>query len=897
MAAAYPEDNKDPEFKKMDPALKTHYLRCEKSITDDIRYYYVSENVYKNVSRHFEDTIIKVWFDEVPVNRLVEELCRLIRNDESIDPAKQADLLLFADNTDPIEFLSRTFIFAMLQENHTKETGGKAPRAEDTLAKIETIVSQATKERVAQGNYADAYDLQNLIDRKDLLRLIDVKLAETSLPVYLHAVGGLGKSEVALAFCNSDYASSYSYIFWVTASSGDIRSDIMQRQEFNFRRDQDCGIDEDFIRFTALSKELKGRILLVIDNVESLEQIRQIEKRDSVAKLRWNVLVTTRAIKDDLNFRNRVLLLEELEAEYCEELFYRHYEADEETISANQKTLRGLFVLLNHHTLLIKLMAKIGERAGYTIEQLNGFVREHGLFHQRLQIPVDIDGSEDRDKMDDVIASLFEVSHLSEDEKRILSCMSILPNRAIPENVLHNWLDRENEDNIAKSVIHALFENGWLMRQKDAKTKESAFWCHKIIQSAIKARIPHASEDIKALICNLTNFFEYKRDGRDYLPLRPYLDCIESVIENYPNDSKEMFSLILHYVKWLNLLSEHAKRAAELAQWLYENYEHIFTSDTETTGWKRGKLDVCNVYAVSITEYSERKGKYQFVYGVRQANFEFAQSFLPETDYLYIDTYRFLAASMKSNNMIAQSCHVLSKLKEQISRIIEQPEFQQDAEWRQLFLLTLGSLGLSYSRLFDQETDVIKRREALGVALEARATRLRIALDFYPKNSYRLRIPHNDLGMTYLYLFDLDAEQGSLEHAEEHLLKSYEIRVNCVGENSLSVALALANLSRFLFRKKEYEKSLELAYKSLALREKLGSTKKSRTMMLLHRHIANVYLQMHKSMKEESLLHKGAASIERAVDLCDFLYGDNTSQSEYVETMVIRDEYEHLGVL
>jgi hypothetical protein len=239
---------------------------------------------------------------------------------------------------------------------------------------LQQIINYGTNEgnpfkSLKKDNYAPSYNLKRLIDRVNFLSDIDSALQEESFPIYLHSIGGIGKTTIAQAYCNStEYTVKYDYIFWIEASNEDVRKDLLDYTIFSFNRESE-NIDNEFYRFVRQSKELTGNVLIVIDNVQRVEQIQSIEKEKSLPLLRWKILVTTRAIVSDNAFKERVINIMELENKYCQDLFYSHFEEIEEYKETNREYLDKLFKLLNYHTYLIVLLAKVGENGNYSIKK------------------------------------------------------------------------------------------------------------------------------------------------------------------------------------------------------------------------------------------------------------------------------------------------------------------------------------------------------------------------------------------------------------------------------------------------------------------------------------------------------------------------------------------------
>lgn len=122
----------------------------------------------------------------------------------------------------------------------------------------------------------------------------------------------------------------------------------------------------------------------------------------------------------------------------------------------------------------------------------------------------------------------------------------------------------------------------------------------------------------------------------------------------------------------------------------------------------------------------------------------------------------------------------------------------------------------------------------LSSSLKVREEYLSKSIEVLGKDSKFLRKPYNDLGMTYLFLFDLDPSNSEyLDMCQIYLISSYEISLKIFGNGGLSIASAQTNLSSLLERKRKYEAALDMAKSALQTRRDVYSDNGSRTYCVL----------------------------------------------------------------
>ena len=400
--------------------------------------------------------------------------------------------------------------------------------------------------------YAPAYDLSNLIGRENILEQLDSKIQTGDLPVYLYSeVGGLGKTEVAKAYCNSKYTKNFDYIFWVSVTSGDVREDIISEPSFKFSGNTDhTRIHERFKKFVIHTKSIQGNVLLVLDNITSLQQLESFDQDDSFSMLRWKVLVTTRAIKDEELFLQHVVQIGELNEIDCEKLFYANYNELDENINENREALFRMFSDLKRHTLLIKLVAITGNNQ-YSVNDLSSFIHKQGINHEAFQ-----------NIINETIISLFDLANISGDEQYILQCFSTLPDRPLPKNILVQWMknDSNNEERMA-GLLRCLNKNGWLSLEKNVADKTISFKCHNLIQIAVQNKFVFKIIDFESYLQNLSAFFHsakglnasdnsyygkfyksfYKNLNKSFEKIFLFFDCIYSVLVIVKDSKPELY--------------------------------------------------------------------------------------------------------------------------------------------------------------------------------------------------------------------------------------------------------------------------------------------------------------------------------------------------------------------
>ena len=713
-------------------------------------------------------------------------------------------------------------------------------------------------------------------------------------PIYLHAIGGLGKTEVAKAFCSSDYAKRYDYIFWVGASSdGDIRKSIMAEGVFAFSRDtEETNIDREFRRFAAHVKSLPGEILLIIDNVNTREQVWSIEDDGAVSFLKWKVFVTSRAIMDDATFLERVVDLHVLEESYCEELFYQHYSpVSEKDRENNKKLLDLLFEDLQYHTMLIVLLAKVGKSVKHSISDLQLYLKDRGLAHEELQtkIPVSINSRHRKASIEEVLVALFDLAKLTQEEQYILQCFAVLPSRAIPEGALLEWIltdclpKRE-----LKNLFRDLYENGWLFLD-DKNPNYNAFGCHGLVQEAVRESM-NGKYELEAFVENVANFFTVSIFDEEHLELLKYSDCAESIIKHYDHLTASLFHLKLEYIKLLHQNDYYPKSVYKVSIWLKNNYSKIFP-ETNQLEWAANWVEVQLLHSEIYIYFTEEKGKYKRVLSMRQEIFDFAKKQLPESHITYVRIQRSLAMAKKSSGDIKGAVGGLEKLLRKLKEIGADSE-SASSDWRYVYMRTLSAFAIGYNRLASSEKDEHPRvhLERLLQVLDIRKEYLDVAICLFGERHSFLRRPYNDLELAYLYLYDCDPQPEYLRKAEVLFSKRYEI-INASGRfapGSLPFIKTLEGLAALLERKGDYEGALEITTAVCDSRVKTYGGQGFPGVMRSFRRIARLSFELYERTSDTAMLWAAKENIETTIEICEHIYAGDVAVIEYKESLALK---------
>lgn len=222
--------------------------------------------------------------------------------------------------------------------------------------------------------------------------------------------------------------------------------------------------------------------LLIIDNANELEDIETYHNR-LLSCTNFHILLTTRVNKKIYNTQfHKVKPLDKTEALM---IFKNHYEAHD---AEEDELFFALFEKVNKNTLVVELLAKnlanfnnrLKKR--YTLNDLLTDINK-SLLHlsksQKVGTFYQAEGGILRSETpENIIAAMYSLVELSQEEKQLLAIFSVLPAESIPFERLETLLLQENLD----EILLELFHKGWL----DYDNNNGSFRISPVVQEVIR---------------------------------------------------------------------------------------------------------------------------------------------------------------------------------------------------------------------------------------------------------------------------------------------------------------------------------------------------------------------------------------------------------------------------
>ena len=348
------------------------------------------------------------------------------------------------------------------------------------------------------------YDIKKLIGRTDMLDKLHKMLTENKSAILMNGIGGIGKTTVALAYCNTEkYKQDYQNIVWVTLTQS-LKESIINTfidKDIDFKYDEKEDTDKNFNHLLNTLRNIIGNNLLVLDNANNDKEI--IENKQSLEDTNWKILLTTRCLLDD----EYTIKVDKLSEEDAVKVFLQYCKVED------METLKKLLKHIDYHTLLTELLAKTLKRSPLLdINKLYEIIKSQDISAPRIKKEIPIGShaeyskaAKKEEELYTYILNIFELENMSEKENEYLRYFSILPSVEIPIIDLYKFFGITEEKEIEfEDTLNSLVQKGWI--QENNKT----YKMHQIIQTVIREKLQPNAENCKDIIIYIGNLLSYK---------------------------------------------------------------------------------------------------------------------------------------------------------------------------------------------------------------------------------------------------------------------------------------------------------------------------------------------------------------------------------------------------
>ncbi len=296
-----------------------------------------------------------------------------------------------------------------------------------------------------------------------------IKILSKNHRVLINGVGGIGKTALAKKIY-FDYESKYKHIAWIEFKSSWTESLISSLFTANFNFSEKNTEDEKYEKIFQFLSNLKGDILIIIDNFNSIGSgdLFEIFKLSNA-----DILITSRCQPVGIP----VYRLDPPNEEECKRIFKENYFLKDSLTFEEDLIIEDIINRSQRYTLAIELIAK---SICYTNKSINEFwddlkAQNYQLKELNLQANSDWNNRFINEDISSQISKVYELAVLTDEEKAVAQLISILPPFSkILLSDLKCWVPFSSTNTIV-----VLSNKGWVT------CENREVYMHEIISSCI----------------------------------------------------------------------------------------------------------------------------------------------------------------------------------------------------------------------------------------------------------------------------------------------------------------------------------------------------------------------------------------------------------------------------
>lgn len=305
--------------------------------------------------------------------------------------------------------------------------------------------------------------------------------------LFLQGMGGIGKSELAKGYAKA-YRDRYDTIVFAGYTTNLL--DLVTGEEIpieNLRRAEGETPEAYFRRKLQVLKELSSaRTLLIVDNFDTDADAHL----DELISGPYHLLITTRNEHEDYPS----LPIGPIgDFETVRQIFTENY--GKTLPDADMAVVDEILRLVNCHTITVELIAKQMKASRRKPAEMLALLKNTGT-NTKLREKVKRAGSNTGLSSFDYIRQMFQLSGLSEEERHVLCCMTMLPYTGMDISLFAQYCGLESYDE-----INSLLARSWLMLDEDT----DMLMLHPVICDVVKAELNPTPEMCADYIIGLWN--------------------------------------------------------------------------------------------------------------------------------------------------------------------------------------------------------------------------------------------------------------------------------------------------------------------------------------------------------------------------------------------------------
>lgn len=396
--------------------------------------------------------------------------------------------------------------------------------------------------------------ISSFVGRKEELQRIHDMLQQRPNKLFMVGMGGIGKSEIAKAYCDI-YRDSYDIVLWVpfdTSLLKTVNNDflfaIQGINRSDFPEDDDR---QYFQRKLKVLKEIADkRVLIVLDNFDVLED----EDLELFSMGNYSVLFTTR-YREVSGDAPEIQIQEITDKAELMELFTTEYKKSLD--AASLKEVERLLELLGGHPLSIRLVASTMMSNRISPAMMCQIIQKSSAISEKKS-------EKAAEMIKTRLQQVFSVSALSQEETAVLKNLVLTPLGGIDVETFYEWCDFEDYD-----VIDGLIQKSWVVHD----CVEDKVHLHPIVKDVMAEELAKDLDACDKLIESLMKATK-EMSGYTFEGRRRLFECFSSACANLPATHPKNWEVRWGNAKMIMELSRYDE-AREIMRKLYHETEDV----------------------------------------------------------------------------------------------------------------------------------------------------------------------------------------------------------------------------------------------------------------------------------------------------------------------------------
>ena len=395
--------------------------------------------------------------------------------------------------------------------------------------------------------------------REEVLEQIKEVFDNGERVLFLQGIGGIGKTEIAKQYAKRN-KSQYDTIIYATYNNTIVElvsSQVSFKIEPFFARQVSLDGSQEsdlsfFNRKLNLIREITNeRTLIIIDNFDVMDD----EHLPELLNANYKLLITTRC---DYSRLYPTIKIEPLDSiEQLKNVFLQNY--DGFMVEEDDPHLEQLVELVNRHTYTIELIAQHMENSGQTVDDMIDMLKNQGI----VSLNEEVRSSTDKTRVAyENLLRMFRVFNLTEEEKRVLQYLSLMPLSGVNVKDFKTWLDLKS-----LKILKDLENRSWII------VSSNGIALHPIIREVVRYELPIKALEATDFINSFSETIKEEKSWHFSIDLKSYYADIASEVIGVFNEISEYTLVLYKNVELLFSFSVKPTRAVELCSMLFDYFK------------------------------------------------------------------------------------------------------------------------------------------------------------------------------------------------------------------------------------------------------------------------------------------------------------------------------------